>query len=188
MQPNLATTLRDTGYLPCAKQSPVCTRQKSYGNQASAKAFFVVDFLSGIRQSLCRVHNSRLGKKMRRRQLTAAGPLCRVPAPRHTANKGGLPCAKYHSTRQRMEPLPCAMDLAHDKDVFQAGPWPFFAVCFGLCTRQRLEIFFGFFILSHIWYPNHFSNTYIYQSNHHTYFIQHNKHYRQFIQSSNVQM
>ena len=75
-----------------------------------------------------------------------------------------------HMTKK--SPLPCALDFAHGKGLFQAGLMLLFAVCIGLCTRQRLDFFSVFSILSCIWNPNHIIlATHIYESSHRTHFI-----------------
>ena len=160
-------SLRDTDTLPCAKG----TRQGHHGNQASAKDLFDVGFLSGTRQRLCRVQNATLGKK--KREVTAADgertfAVCHDSW--HTTKKQCLPCAGGQSTWQ-ISNLCRVPWFLHTAKAFSRPAWyTFFAMCFGLCTQQRLD-FFWFFLFYRVYGTQIILAIHIYQSSHRTHFI-----------------
>ena len=129
----------------------VCTRQGPHGNKHRQRAFLPWDFCRahGKAFALCK---TRLSAK--KRELTATRTLL---------------CVTTLDTRQRGN-LCRVPWLLHTAKSFTRPAWyDFFAVCYGLCTRQNLEIF-SIFLFYDVYGTQIILAIHTYQSSHHTHF------------------
>ena len=152
--------------LPCVAhdKSPTATKHRQRPSlpwvfcRAHGKVFAVCKTrLSAKKESWRRLMVTRTLLCVTTLDTQQRGNLCRVP--------------EVQNTRQRV--ILCRVSwLLHTAKSFTRPAWyDFFAVCYGLCTRQSLEKISVFFVLSRIWYLNHFSNTYISKQSSHAFHI-----------------